>query len=574
MFTAGRPAYPAGIEGHKVPSRTLRIALASAGAGAAAMSVALALPAGRIEQAALFVWILLAYVCCGLLAWTRRPASAFGRLMVLVGFGAALSNLAWSPHPLLFTAGLALDLLVVVLFLHVFLAFPTGRLSAPATALVGVAYAVSIGLQLTAMALGAFGPGNLLRVVDAPRAADVVHTVQLVLLSALLLAGVVLLAVRRRADNLPLRRSVRWLVDAFTLGLVSLAVLLVMGVLSAPGFAVVQAVTLGVLGLAPVAFLVGLLDARLARASLGELMVALRSETGDLSPALARALRDPTAHLLYWLPQYRSWVDHEGAPATLPESVTLIRRGGEPVAAIAHHPAVAAERDLLEAVVAAVEMVIDNGRLRAELRAGLAEVRGSRARVVEAGRRERRRLERDLHDGAQQRLVGLSLRLSLLEAQLGDDPAARRALAEARDEVATSLSELRDLARGLYPGVLTAHGLAVAVESIRAPVPLRLDVGLDGRLPEAIEVAAYYVVCESLTNVGRHAGASSAGVCLRRAGDRLVVEVDDDGTGGADTSRGSGLRGLADRVEALGGTLRVWSPAGGGTRVRAELPCG
>ncbi|MBU2668912.1 hypothetical protein KOI35_35920 [Actinoplanes bogorensis] len=540
------------------------MALASAGVAAATMSIALALPGGRVGQAVLFVWISLSYVSCGLLAWRRHPA--FGRLMVVVGLGAALSTLAWSPVPLLFTVGQALDLVVVVLFLHVFLAFPAGRLSGPARLLVGIGYAVSIGLQLVTMGLGGFGPGNLLRVVDAPRAADAVHTAELVALSVLLLAGVAVLGVRRAGS-----RPARWLVDAFTLGLVALAVLLVMGVLSAPGFAVVQAVTLGVLGLAPVAFLAGLLEARLARASLGELMVALRAEPDDLSPALARALRDPTARLLYWLPQYLCWVGSDGVPASLGESATLIRRDGEPVAAIVHHPS---DDALLDAVVAAVEMVLDNGRLRAELRAGLAEVRGSRARVAEAGRRERRRLERDLHDGAQQRLVGLSLRLGLLETRLDGDPDARQAVVEARAEVATSLAELRDLSRGLYPAVLSAHGLAVAVESVPAPVPIRLICEVPGRLPEAIEVAAYYVVCESLTNVGRHAGASSAAVSLRLAGDRLLVEISDDGTGGADPDRGSGLRGLADRVETLGGTLRVRSPAGGGTRVRAELPCG
>ncbi|MGK5682758.1 sensor histidine kinase [Actinoplanes sp. URMC 104] len=574
MFTGGRHAYPAVIDGLRAPSRTLRTALALAAPAAAAMSIALARPAGRLAPALLFVWILLAYVVCGLIAWTRRPGSAFGRLLVLVGFGAALSNLAWSPHPLLFTVGQAVDLLVVALFLHVFLAFPSGRLSGWPRVLVVTAYAVSIGLQLTAMALGAFGPDNLLAVADRPLAANVVHAVELLSLSALLLAGVGLLAVRLRAG--PLRRSVRWLVGSFALGLVSLAVLLVMGMLAVPGFTAVQRVTLVVLGLAPVAFLAGLLDVRLARASVGELVVALRSEPDDLTPALSRALRDPTASLLYWLPQYRTWVDHDGRPRTLPEPARVIRRDGQPVAAIAHHPDVAAEPDLLDAVAAAVEMVLDNGRLRAELKAGLAEVRGSRARVLEAGRRERRRLERDLHDGAQQRLVGLSLRLSLLENRLGADPSARQAVAEARAEVATSLGELRDLAHGLYPAVLSGHGLAVALESVaaRAPVPVRLEIGIDGRLPEAIEVAAYYVVCESLTNVGRHARATGATVSVRRAGEALMVQVEDDGVGGADTEQGSGLRGLADRVEALGGTLRVWSPAGGGTRLRAELPCG
>jgi len=559
--------------------------VAAAALAAAAMSIALAGTTDRVAQpavqAALFVWIMLWYVFSGLLAWWRRPDSGFGRLLVLVGFGAGLSNLAWSGNPLLFTVGQAADLLVVVLFLHVFLAFPTGRLTGVSRRLVGAGYLVSVGLQLVVMLLGGFGPDNVLAVLDAPRAATVLHAVELVTLSGLVLAGVAVLAVRRRAAGLPLRRSASLLVDSFALGLVSLAVLMLMGLFAGAGFPVVQRVTLAVLGLAPVAFVLGLLGARLAQTSIGDLVKELRAAPADLTPALARALRDPSVTLLYWLPQYDSWVDRDGAPAELPgpaarRAATIIRRDGEPVAALVHHPALTEEPDLLDAVAAAAEMVLDNGRLRAELQASLAEVRGSRARVLEAGRRERRRLERDLHDGAQQRLVGLSLRLGLLESQLGADQAARQAIAEAKQEVATSLTELRDIARGLYPAVLSGHGLAVALESVaaQAPVPVRLTVDLRDRLPEPIEVAAYYVVCESLTNVGRHAAGAGATVHIERAGDTVVVEVADDGPGGADTARGSGLRGLADRVEALGGTLRVWSPAGGGTRVRAELPCG
>jgi signal transduction histidine kinase len=203
------------------------------------------------------------------------------------------------------------------------------------------------------------------------------------------------------------------------------------------------------------------------------------------------------------------------------------------------------------------------------------ELRGSRARVLEASLRERQRLERDLHDGAQQRLVALSLNLGVLQTRLGGDAEAKALLAEARTEIAVSLTELRDLAHGLHPAVVSHHGLAVAVESlvVRAPVPIRLTMHLDGRIREAVEVAAYYVVCECLANVGKHALATSASVRLTQRGGRLVVEVVDDGVGGADTERGTGLRGLADRVEALGGRLRVWTPNGGGTRVRAELPC-
>lgn len=568
------------------PGRALLATVALAGLAAVGASIALAATSDHIDlpvvQAALFIWIVVAYMLSGLVAWWRRPDSGFGRLLVIVGLGAAVSNLAWSNQPVLFTVGQAGDLLAIVLFLHVFLAYPTGRLDGRvARLLVVTGYAVSIGLQVTVMLLGGFGPDNLLAVTDAQPVADVVHAIALVGLAVLLLAGVVVLALRRRAGGAALRRRTELLVDSFAIGLVSLAVLLVMGVFAGPGFVVVQRLTLAILGLAPVAFLIGLLDARLARTGIGDLVLELRASPGDPRPALRRALRDPSVSLLYWLPQYRNWVDPEGMPTDLPSAgpgraVRIIRRDGEPVAAIVHHAALADEPELLDAVSAATEMVLDNGRLSAELRASLAEVRSSRARVLEAGQQERRRLERDLHDGAQQRLVGLSLRLGVLESRLAGDPAARQAVTEAKREVAASLAELRDIAHGLYPAVLAGHGLAVALESVagQASVPVRLDVRAGDRLPEAVEVVAYYVVCESLTNVDRHARAAGATVEISRDGGTVRVEIADDGVGGADTARGSGLRGLADRVEAIGGTLRVWSPAGGGTRVRAELPCG
>ena len=203
------------------------------------------------------------------------------------------------------------------------------------------------------------------------------------------------------------------------------------------------------------------------------------------------------------------------------------------------------------------------------------ELRASRAQVVEAGDAERRRLERNLHDGAQQRLVALSLELGLLEQRFQDDSEAQRAIDQARRELGESLRELRDLARGIHPAVVTGYGLAVAAESLvdRSPVPVELDVDLDERVPETIEVAAYYLVSESLTNVAKYAHASRATVVIRRSAGDLVVEIADDGVGGADVAGGSGLRGLTDRIEALGGRLEVESPVGGGTRVRAEMPC-
>jgi signal transduction histidine kinase len=203
------------------------------------------------------------------------------------------------------------------------------------------------------------------------------------------------------------------------------------------------------------------------------------------------------------------------------------------------------------------------------------ELRQSRARLLEAADAERRRLERNLHDGAQQRLVSLSLALRLVEQMLERDPhTAAEVLGAAAEELALALQELRELARGLHPAVLTDRGLAAALEALaeRAPLPVEVEVELAERLPEPVEVAIYYVVSEALANVSKYAGASAAAVRVGCAAGMVAVEVSDDGAGGADPGGGSGLRGLVDRVEALEGRLRVDSPPGQGTRVLATIP--
>jgi signal transduction histidine kinase len=196
------------------------------------------------------------------------------------------------------------------------------------------------------------------------------------------------------------------------------------------------------------------------------------------------------------------------------------------------------------------------------------------ARLMAAADRERRRLERDLHDGAQQRLVSLSVRLRLLASRLAPGSEAERLLADARNELATSLQELRDLARGIHPAILSDRGLPAALEALttRAPLPVELLVELDGRPPEPVEVAAYYLVSEALTNILKHSDATTAGVSIARRGTQLVVEIADDGAGGAERVTGTGLRGLTDRIEALGGRLEVSSPPGAGTTLRAAIP--
>jgi PAS domain S-box-containing protein len=213
-------------------------------------------------------------------------------------------------------------------------------------------------------------------------------------------------------------------------------------------------------------------------------------------------------------------------------------------------------------------------RLNAELHARLEDLAASRARIVTAGDVERQRLERNLHDGAQQRLVAVSLSLREALAKLDADPAVREALAKASDELALALDELRELARGLHPAVLSERGLRAAVEGLadRAPVPVEITEIPEERLPGAVEAAAYYLIAEALTNATKYANASTVRVNVAASDAGVVVEVSDDGAGGADPAAGSGLRGLADRVESLGGSLEVVSPVGAGTSLRAEIP--
>jgi signal transduction histidine kinase len=230
----------------------------------------------------------------------------------------------------------------------------------------------------------------------------------------------------------------------------------------------------------------------------------------------------------------------------------------------------------VRAVAAAAGLQLENERLQAELRSQLEEVRASRARIVEATQDERRRIERNLHDGTQQRLVSIAMTLGLADAKVATDAeAARRLIAEARGDLSTALEELRELSQGIHPGILTERGLGKAVDelALRMHLPVEVDVGLSERLPTPVETAAYYVISEALTNIAKHAGASRAQVMVGLEDGRAVIAISDDGRGGADAGHGSGLRGLRDRVEALGGRFGLESPLGEGTAIRAEIPC-
>ena len=323
--------------------------------------------------------------------------------------------------------------------------------------------------------------------------------------------------------------------------------------------------------------LVGLAVIRRARGSVGDLVVELdRAEAGGIRTALARAVGDPSLELAMWLPERGVWVDEEGRDVVLPQgserAVTFV---GEDLAAIVHDPILLHQPAMLEAVGTAARVSLENEQLHAELRAQLVVLRESRARIVRAGDEERRRLERDLHDGAQQRLLGIGMALQLLKSRVNETDDARALLDETEQEVQGALRELRELARGIHPAVLTDQGLGSALRTLaeRAPIPVEV-VDTAGRLPAHVETAVYFLVAEALANVARHANASRAWVTIGRDNSVARLEVRDDGVGGADPARGgSGLRGLEDRVSALDGQMRLYSPVGRGTRLVAEIPC-
>jgi signal transduction histidine kinase len=307
-----------------------------------------------------------------------------------------------------------------------------------------------------------------------------------------------------------------------------------------------------------------------------------RTQAVDLRDALGRALGDPSLELAYWLPGQGRYVGADGLPVELPEGdagrvSTIVERDGQPVAALVHDPALRENAELVDSVCAAAALTLENERLRAELLAKLVELQASRARLVEATESERRRIERDLHDGAQQRLVSIAMTLGLAESKLaGDRSAVGPVLQEARASLALALEELRELSQGIRPAILVERGLPAALDDLsrRAALPVRLEVAIDGRLPEPVEAAAYFVAGEALTNAAKHSHANEVVLAASCDGSTLVLEVADDGIGGAGGGGGgSGLRGLADRVEAIGGRLTVSSPPGRGTTVRAELPC-
>jgi signal transduction histidine kinase len=577
------------------PQRARAFTAGVAAAGIAAVvagTVALAHGAARDQTttlAAVTLVAALSFVGSGLVAWRRRPEVWTGALMVAAGFCLFAGSLANFDSAVPFTIGLVASPVAAAVIAHLILSFPDGRLhSTLERVVVAGGYVVTIPMQVVMLMFMGFEhitgcpcPQNLLFVQDN-------MTLHSAIMSTQRIAGIVLTAVagaivvrRWRHASGPLRRALAPILVTGGVTILLLLGTLLAAQVSTRAWATVSAAERVAVALVPLAYLLGLFRARLGRLALSDLVMELDQapEPGKLRDSLARALRDPSLELAYWVPESDGYVGIDGRPvdpvASGGRAVTVLERRGRRIAALVHDSALAEDPALLNAVSAAAGLALENERLLADLRAQLQQLRESRARIVEAGDTERRRLERNLHDGAQQRLVSLALALGLAESKVEQDPgAAVTLLREAREELAQGLSELRELARGIHPAVLTERGLTYALTTLaeRAPVEVALDVQLDRRPPPAAEAAAYYVVAEALANVAKYAQATTATVSVTTDGERLRVEVADDGVGGADASAGSGLRGLDDRVQAFGGSLRVVSPPGEGTRILAALP--
>jgi signal transduction histidine kinase len=495
---------------------------------------------------------------CGLAGWSRRPQSRSGALLVAAGFAWFAPNfaatgaaaLAWlSAHALYLYRGPLVQLV---------LTFPRGR---PVRRLDRAAVAAGYAAA-----------------VITPVWADETATI---VVACLLVA----VAVRGYACAAGRERRMRLAALEATAVLAAVLVAVTLARLAAPAqaaqaanAATLHAYQAALCGLS-LGLLVGLLRGSWERAEVADLVVELgATRSGTLRDELARALGDPSLQVGYWVPQPAGFVDSEGRPIRVPDpgsgrSMTMVERDGQPLAVLVHDPAVLGDPGLVEAVSSAARLAAANVRLQAEVRGRLAEIGASRRRILEAGDEERGRLERRLREGALRRLdeVAETLRRARRPAAGG----AGERLARAESQLARTQEELRRLAHGIHPRELSERGLAAALASLArdVPLPVKLAVSAAGESPAAA-ACAYFVCAEALANLAKYAAASKVAVSVRSDPGGTTVEIEDDGVGGADPGRGTGLRGLADRVETLGGTLTVDSPPGRGTRLVAVIPHG
>jgi signal transduction histidine kinase len=561
--------HPSGVGGERVADDSADLRRVGIAAAVAISLACLAVPIMRGGTLGIFLPIFLcfsaAYLVAGGIGWMLRPRNPTGPLLLAIGVSGALILLGAAPVSWIGTVTqLGATTATVLLFL-VLLISPAGRFSTRADAVGFAAIAITYVVVV------------LVRPLQGAAVAVV-----LAVMSAALLA---LTARRWLLASEPVRRSLGPIAGA---GVAAASIFLLnsvsslFGVPNDPGTPVFILDAAG-RAVIPFAFLAGLLRLRMARIAVADLVTEFGGLPAPqrLGQALASALRDPTLEVGYWSEADRRYMAADGSVIRLPGSrerraATHLEHSGAPLAVIVHDPALEEDPGLVSAVSAALRLTVENEHLTAEVERQLVEVRASRARIVEAGDAERKRVERDLHDGAQQRLVSLMLALRLARVRLGTDPQplVLEALDQASGDARAALAELRALARGMHPAILTDAGLLAAVQALadRSAVPVLVEPGMEERFARPIEGAAYFVVSEAIANLNKHANATSATVRIARDDTELRVEIADDGIGTADPRGGSGLTGLADRLAAISGSLDLDSPAGGGTRLTAHIP--
>jgi signal transduction histidine kinase len=539
-----------------------------------------------------FFLVDLLWVAAMLVTWWRDPGGRMWKLFLALQAVGTLGVMWIIPTSLTWTFSQLLIGLSGVLFVHLVLAFPSGRLiDRYDRLLVRGAYVFLAVTRVAWLAVwkppyqkDAFSPANPYVLWPNADLAALFGPVAIVVLTPVLFGAVLVGLWRHWSRASPATR--RALLPITIAAPLQLALTVAWHVgdavpeLSGVIRAALQHPIAGLAGVVfPVGFLLGLVRARLARAGIADLAMELGRGVplGGLRDTLARALRDPTLQVAFPAPSGDGFVDSSGQPIELTavtgreRGITYLEREGETLAAFVYDPAIEREDPgRVEAVGSMARLALENERLAAQVRAQLEEVRASRARIVDAADAERRRIERDLHDGAQQRLVALAMRLD----QAREGSAESAALIDATTaELLTAIQEVRDLAHGLHPTILTDSGLAAAIEALaeRTPFPIVSTV-TERRFPAEVEATAYYVVAEALTNIARYAQATEVRIDVTARDGLLVVEVADNGRGGADPATGTGLRGLGDRLATVGGELSVKSQAGTGTVVTATLP--
>jgi signal transduction histidine kinase len=531
------------------------------------------------------------FLLAGLAAWYRWPASRLGRLFTITGYAWVLPGMAHLPFALPFTIGNLIANVYAAALAHLGLAWPTGRLRSRFECGVVVAvYAWNTVQSLVSMLFwnprtAGCGPGcpaNLLLASDSPELERVFDAISVPV--GLSLSALVLTLIFRhwwQARGWSRRAMVALVWISVAVVALSVTQTVASNLNLADSSLLLYGIAPVILLAGPAMFVVSTLLARTARGAVGTAIVDLQPGASPemLRDALARALGDSTLQLAFRVPDGPGYLDTAGMtvdPAQLGPGRALTALATAADAVLIHDRGLEQEPQLVRLTASAASMALEHTRLQAEVRAQLEQVRASRARIVAAGDAERRRLERDLHDGAQQRLVTLSLALGMAREQAaGADPALRSLLESAGKEAREALTELRELARGIHPAVLTETGLAGALQALaeRSAVATTIGAVPAGRFPAAVEATAYFIVSEALANVAKHALTDAAVVTIRRLPGMLTVVVSDEGAGGARPESGSGLRGLADRVASVGGELRVDSPPGAGTRLEADIPC-